>query len=667
MNFRTDINGLRAIAVIAVVLFHFDPRILPGGFAGVDIFFVISGYLMTGIIFKGILTNSFNIFKFYIARINRIVPPLTVLCFVLLIFGWFFLIPMDYVILDKHILSSLAFVSNVVYWSESGYFDATSQEKWLLHTWSLSVEWQFYIIYPVALAVLNRLLKLSLIKKLLVFATLSSFLLCVVATMKWPTPAYFILPTRAWEMLSGGLAYLYPVKLKEKNKKHFELLAIFIILASYLLMNSHLPWPGYFSLLPVLGAYLLIITNRQNSVFTDNIVFRHVGKWSYSIYLWHWPLVVLGFYFGIAHWIYFALPLSFLLGFISYRYIESIRFRSFLQWKDLLSVKPIYPLALVMTLGGMIIAMQGDNFLTVRLNKDEAATLKNLQQSIVMAHRGNGYCFYDFDEDKALTLDSPQALSCVLGDKSKSPQTLFFGSSYAGMYDPLLDGLFKNNNASFNSVSTNWCSPILTNNFVGPKTHIAYQQCLTNRRYLQQVIETKAYKTIIIADIWNVVETEGFVADVEDFVRQASEKGMNVVILPLPKAYVQNPIPLYYRELLTKKPINLSTLAVDVERDRPISQWLAHLAVKYPHVYYVPQESVFNQDGLFEMSKAGISVPYTLDGGHLSKIGADNLLKHFEESDYYKTTFQKLINTQDLIEVTAQKEASPGVEKLASN
>ncbi|MFT7682398.1 MAG: peptidoglycan/LPS O-acetylase OafA/YrhL, partial [Moritella dasanensis] len=149
MKFRTDLNGLRAIALIAVVLFHFNPSIAPGGFAGVDIFFVISGFLMTGIIFKGLNTNSLNLAEFYLCRANRIIPPLALLCFTLLLFGWFLLPPMDYINLGMHAASSVSFLSNITYFYEADYFDAGAYEKWLLHTWSLSVEWQFYIIYPI--------------------------------------------------------------------------------------------------------------------------------------------------------------------------------------------------------------------------------------------------------------------------------------------------------------------------------------------------------------------------------------------------------------------------------------------------------------------------------------------------------------------------------------
>lgn len=174
MDFREDINGLRAIAVIAVVLFHFNPAWLPGGYAGVDIFFVISGYLITGIIFRGLQKNSFGLITFYKSRAKRIIA-LAVMCCTLLVFGWFYLLPLEYSELGKHVASSLGFFSNFVYWSEAGYFTAGAHEKWLLHTWSLSVEWQFYMIYPIILLLLSRLISLHLLRWIVLAGSVLAF------------------------------------------------------------------------------------------------------------------------------------------------------------------------------------------------------------------------------------------------------------------------------------------------------------------------------------------------------------------------------------------------------------------------------------------------------------------------------------------------------------
>ena len=144
MKFRNDINGLRALAIIFVILFHFEPAILTGGFIGVDVFFVISGYLMTRIILQSLKMSTFSFGRFYLSRANRIIPPLLFLCFFVFLFCYFILIPNEFYSLSKNIISSLTFSSNILYWMETGYFSQAAKENWLLHTWSLSVEWAYF-------------------------------------------------------------------------------------------------------------------------------------------------------------------------------------------------------------------------------------------------------------------------------------------------------------------------------------------------------------------------------------------------------------------------------------------------------------------------------------------------------------------------------------------
>lgn len=342
MNFRYDINGLRAIAVVGVVLYHFNASWLAGGFAGVDVFFVISGFLMTGVVVKGLEGVSFSILGFYKARANRIIPALAFLCFCVFVFGWFCLTPVDNRLLGQHLASSATFLSNFIYLRESGYFDPSSHGKWLLHTWSLSAEWQFYIIYPVALVFLNKFLQLENFKKVILLSAVLGFMICVVGTHYKPAHAYFLLPTRAWEMLLGGVAYLYPWSLKAAYKKAVELVGVSLILFSYVFFSEEFSWPGYWSLVPVLGTFLVIQSNRTDSIFTNNYVFQKIGGWSYSVYLWHWPLVVLGGYYSLGpQWPLLGIPLSFLFGYLSFRYIEGIRYDSKVEgWMSIIQHPP---------------------------------------------------------------------------------------------------------------------------------------------------------------------------------------------------------------------------------------------------------------------------------------------------------------------------------------
>jgi len=325
LSFRKDINGLRAIGVVAVIIFHFNARWLPGGFAGVDIFFVISGYLMTKVVVSGLIAREFSLTRFYFSRARRIIPALAVLCLTLLILGWFTLAPGDYARLARHIEKSVTFTSNVTYFQESGYFDIASHKKWLLHTWSLAVEWQFYLFYPLIILFYNRAFGLKYLRWFVVVITVVSFVLCVLKTRQNPGAAFFLLPYRAWELMLGGIVLLFPVHLKPHASKSLEALGLFAVLGSLFFVNSNFLWPGALAAVPVLGTALILITQRSNSFLTSNILSQGIGTISYSLYLWHWPVYAVIFYFDSQNnlaIVLLGIAVSFVLGLLSYFGVE---------------------------------------------------------------------------------------------------------------------------------------------------------------------------------------------------------------------------------------------------------------------------------------------------------------------------------------------------------
>ncbi len=324
MNFRADINGLRALAVLAVLGFHFGVPGLQGGFVGVDVFFVISGYLMTGIILRRLDRGTFSVLAFYLDRGRRIVPPLAVLVTVLLAGGTVCLLPQELLLLGKQAASTVTFLSNFYFWSNSGYFAPQARSQWLLHTWSLAVEWQFYILYPLVMLALRRLNSRSrTLAYVLAALSLASFALCVLLTAKRPTSAFFLLPPRAWEMMTGGLVFLAPPALPWAARP-MQLAGLAMILISILFSNSA-AWPGAWALGPVLGTALVIGARRTESRITGNPPATWLGLNSYSIYLWHWPVAVIlaqrqltGDWRAIA--VGFAIALA--LGHLSWRFVE---------------------------------------------------------------------------------------------------------------------------------------------------------------------------------------------------------------------------------------------------------------------------------------------------------------------------------------------------------
>lgn len=313
--FRSDINGLRAVAVIGVVLFHFSSNYLPGGFVGVDVFFVISGFLMTSIIFRAVDSGEFSLINFIKARCVRILPALLLTISLLLIFGFFFFGPAVYQAIGKHSLGSAIFISNFMYMFESGYFDPDSKRKFLLHTWSLSVEWQFYIIYPIAIALLRKFLSRNCVRNIIFVSAISIFVYCVFLTAESPVPAYFMIYSRAWEMMVGGLAFLFPLSLNEKQRKWCEVAGVASIILSMAIINESASWPGYLSIAPVAATYLCLVAHNKNSILSGYLLSK-IGLISYSMYLMHWPVIVafrsMGLDVGFLPYVAIVLSLSLL-------------------------------------------------------------------------------------------------------------------------------------------------------------------------------------------------------------------------------------------------------------------------------------------------------------------------------------------------------------------
>jgi peptidoglycan/LPS O-acetylase OafA/YrhL len=341
-QFRTDINGLRAWAVIAVVLYHFGVPGFSGGFVGVDIFFVISGFLMTGICIRGLEGARFSFIDFYASRARRIVPALAALCLILMVLGWFYLLPPDYKMLSTHSAYSLSFLSNIEYFMEAGYFDAASHEKWLLHTWSLSVEWQFYLLLPVMLWVTWWLKPGRATQLWVMTATFAASLITsVVVTKVNPSAAFFLLHTRAWEMLAGGLVMLlaHPGLFSPALRPWIERAGLLLIILSIALFDSATAWPGAWALLPVVATMMVIASNAQ-SPWTGNRLAQWLGNRSYSIYLWHWPLYVVLVYTDMHRQpvaVAASLLATLVVSHMSYLLIESRgqQLRSMSNWRAL--------------------------------------------------------------------------------------------------------------------------------------------------------------------------------------------------------------------------------------------------------------------------------------------------------------------------------------------
>ncbi len=292
IKYRPDIDGLRAIAVLSVVLFHLFPNRLPGGFIGVDVFFVISGYLITQIIYSDLLKNQFSFQQFYIRRIKRIFPSLIVTLIITTILGYHFLNPDLFSKLGKHITSSSFFYSNFTLLNEINYFDQNSKYKPLLHIWSLAIEEQFYLFWPILLFASYKLFRKKIILVLSVLAGISLYY-CIQTSNSNVSLAYYMPQSRMWELAIGGIVSFKNNSNRVTNPV-FSLMGLVLIIFSFFIINEKSIFPGSIALLPVVGTYLVLISNGNhvfNTKLLGNKILVWIGLISYPIYLLHWPLI----------------------------------------------------------------------------------------------------------------------------------------------------------------------------------------------------------------------------------------------------------------------------------------------------------------------------------------------------------------------------------------
>lgn len=333
LAYRPDIDGLRSFAVVFVVLFHAFPKLLPGGFIGVDIFFVISGYLISSILLKDLECSSFSIAKFYSRRIIRIFPALLLVLTTCLILGWFVLLSDEYKQLAKQTVAGITFVSNFSFWLESGYFDSAADHKILLHLWSLAIEEQFYLVWPIFLWAAYRYNKALLF---LFSACALSFIANVFNVYADQSGTFYLPWYRFWELGVGGfLAYLNYIPKTKLIENLCSIIGFALVFLSLLLIDRNSLFPGWWALLPTFGAALIIAAGSAtplNRIILSNKLLVGIGLISFPIYLWHWPLIT----FTRIYWgdpsaikIFIATVLSVPFAWATYQFVEKpIRFKN---------------------------------------------------------------------------------------------------------------------------------------------------------------------------------------------------------------------------------------------------------------------------------------------------------------------------------------------------
>lgn len=296
LPYREDIDGLRALSIAGVVLFHAFPGALTGGFIGVDVFFVISGFLISSIILKKIQSDDFSLVDFYCKRIIRIFPALLSVLIAVYAAGWLTLYAQEFALVGKHIAAGASFVQNFVLLSESGYFDTASESKPLMHLWSLAIEEQFYLLYPLLLMIAWRMGgRFSMV---IVGALLLSFAGNIHLTQTQANQAFYYPHTRFWELLMGALVCLLLQRqtvIPSSIRQASSVSGLLLIIAGYAFISSGKAFPGWWALIPTVGASLIILAGPNtwtNRCILSHAAMQFMGRISYPLYLWHWPLLV---------------------------------------------------------------------------------------------------------------------------------------------------------------------------------------------------------------------------------------------------------------------------------------------------------------------------------------------------------------------------------------
>lgn len=365
VKYRADIDGLRALAVLPVIAYHMGFGGISGGFTGVDIFFVISGYLISGIIFQEYIKGEFSYIDFYKRRSLRILPPLFIVLLVTLTIGYHILLPVQVAELGKSALATTLFSSNFFFFSQTGYFDGPAELKPLLHTWSLAVEEQFYIIFPIILFTALKFFRNRIIL-IITLIIVGSFLLSFAGLKYQPSMTFYMLPTRAWELAIGALLAVSGMEhspyLKGKAPRHaLSLLGLALITFGFVWLDTTKKFPSYNALYPCVGTFLIILAGRD-AIVNKILMIKpivYVGMISYCLYLWHWPIIVYtNLLLDVSLWQknLLVISLTFALA-IASRYLIEIPFRY--KLKNFSSKKIVTASALSVVLAASMTAFIG--------------------------------------------------------------------------------------------------------------------------------------------------------------------------------------------------------------------------------------------------------------------------------------------------------------------
>lgn len=652
MRYRPDVDGLRAVAVLSVILFHIDKGLLPGGFVGVDIFFVISGFLITGNIAREIEEGRFSIVEFYRRRVKRIAPMMLLIICVTLLGSQLLMRPEDARSVAESAAGSLLSVANVYFWlfQDTGYFAADSAEIPLLHLWSLGLEEQFYIVWPLMLLALYRPGRDRQFTILSVLAALASFLLGAQLLVRAPSFAYYMLPTRAGELLIGAVAAI--LAMHDAHRRVLPWMAnlmaacgVALLAASLSLLNERQPFPGWLALPPTLGAGLLLLSGRcgekRISGFLSLAPLVWVGLISYSAYLWHWPLLAF-FRYGYGRVSVEAggaiLLLTLLLAWISYRCVEQPARRSEAPARRIFATHYIVPAGMMLVVC-MLAIYPGRFGITLGL-QEYRHRLAELRRETQPAYMSPSVC-----QRVRLQLEDTVDSRCVLGlQASEPPRAVLWGDSNAAHYVGMLEVFAREAGFRFRNLEASECPPVFGNlhPFVAPRRDA---DCRASTRLMESHL--KSYDVVIVSAAWTRYQLRSdqflrrFFHTVEELVRS------NRRVIIIGKAA---PIPGYDRlcpEKALRFPfLSCSRAAVEIPPNvLVINETLRRFAEANPGVEYFDANSYLCPEGkCWPFTERGEAKYF--DANHLTLAASTTLGKEIVAARGVPTVFAAIARTK---------------------
>lgn len=518
--YRPDIDGLRAVAVLSVLLFHLGFNFIPGGFVGVDIFFVISGYLISKIIYTEIENKRFSITNFYVRRARRILPAHASVFVLSSVFAVWLLYPSELVSYAKSALASALFSANIYFFEAINYFSPSANEIPLLHLWSLGIEEQFYIVFPlIAILFAGRRIFSKVVAALLITSLIASIWMLT----KDPSAAFYLLPFRAFEMLIG--CYLSLPKKLPTNKNVYNIsfiVGLACIFCSILFYKESMRFPGAAALLPSLGSAFVIFggldNNKLSKMLLGNKFLVFIGKISYSLYLIHWPVIVFGRrIFPLADFYIFsfsALAISLILAYLNYIFIE----QHFRHTK--LNIKPIKVLGIALSVicvmvfsSGFVIYKSG---FQSTLDERTEKVLSYLQYDFKSAYLSRT-CFLDPDQDP----DDVDLSKCL--PQGKGRKAILWGDSHAIQFYSGFKETLESQGYNLGVITASACPPILGADVA------ARPMCKKFNDKAFPLIAKEKPDILIMSASWNIEESNMDL--LENTLKEVNKLGIKKVVL----------------------------------------------------------------------------------------------------------------------------------------